>query len=227
MKSTFMKTNSQTTTGKYTDLNKTINRFDRGKLSENINSDRRKSCDNSRSINHKRHSSNMPIYEKKSQHHNHSINPVSPYLNNLQNHSHYYTDPLEREPFNYTQSDVFNVIQSNTSFKPRKWKMGLREKLDLKHKYLDNPEKRQEKIKRCLDKERIKCRVGQRIHLQNQILLQQMRKTPSKSITNSHRATSLGYHHNQSRTSDDIGRTTVVSRLSIPRSTMQDSYAPE
>jgi hypothetical protein len=222
-----MKTNSQTSAGKHTNLNKTLNRFDRANLSENINPDRRKSYDNNRSINHKRHSSNMPIYENQSHHHNHSLNHVSPYLNNLQNHSHYYAGPSEKEHFNYTQSDVFNVIQSNTSVKPRKWKMGLREKLDLKHKYIDNPQKRQEKIKRCLDKERNKCRIGQRVHLQNQMLLQQMRKAPSKSIANSHRATSLGYHHNQSRYSDDVGRTSIVSRPSIPRSTMQDSYAPE
>lgn len=55
-----------------------------------------------------------------------------------------------------------------------------------------------------------------------------MRNAPSKDINNSYRATSIGFHQNQSRFSEtNEGKTSVASRRSIPRSTMQDSFTPE
>lgn len=171
-----MKVNAQTT-NKSIDLNKTNNRLIHENILENnLNQEHGKSFDKSQSNAHKRYSSDITNYTKQN-FHDRSVHPVSPqkYSYRLHNaHSSYYPESTSKTPLNCTYSDKLSTIATNTYVRPRKWKMGLRDKLESKHKYLDNPLKRQEKIDRCLEKERIKCRVGYRIKLQNQILLQQI-----------------------------------------------------
>lgn len=225
-----MKVNAQTT-NKSIGLNSINNKLIHEDLPENnLNQNHGKSFDKSQSNAHKRHCSDISNYQNQNAH-NRSVHPVSPqkYSYRLHNvHSNYYPELTSKTPLNCMYSDKLSAGATNAQVRPRKWKMGLRDKLDSKHKYLENPQKRQEKIERSLEKERIKCRVGYRIKLQNQILLQQMRNAPSKSINNSYRGTSIGFHQNQSKFSEsNEGKISVASRRSIPRSTMQDSFIPE
>ena len=50
-------------------------------------------------------------------------------------------------------------------FHPRRLKLGLSDKLNLKSKYRNNQFKREEKIKRSLERERIKAHIGFRIRV--------------------------------------------------------------
>lgn len=64
---------------------------------------------------------------------------------------------------------------NESQFRPRKWQTGLSDKLQTKQKYKSDPRKREEKIRRCLERQRIKSRIGFRIKLENQKILEKMR----------------------------------------------------
>ena len=103
--------------------------------------------------------------------------------------------------------------------------MGLSEKLLTKMKYVMNPHKKSEKIKRSIDRERVKQRIGQRIFYQNQQILDDMRgnKTSHHKKTGSVGVSGL-YSIDYWDGGDQVSQ---LSKSSFPRSTMQDSYVPK
>ena len=52
----------------------------------------------------------------------------------------------EQNSYNLNQTQALPGLMQNPYFKPRRWKMGLRDKLDSKEKYSKNVVKREEKI---------------------------------------------------------------------------------
>ncbi|CAI2362330.1 unnamed protein product [Moneuplotes crassus] len=79
------------------------------------------------------------------------------------------------------RTQALPILITDSDFKPRKWKMGLRDKLDTKKKYQTNSQKRQEKIDRTIFKQAVKQRIGIRLNYQNQKILAQMRASKKRN----------------------------------------------
>ena len=130
---------------------------------------------------------------------------------------------------NFSNCQALPMLINNPKFKPRKWKMGLRDKLDTKGKYKNDSFKREQKIKRAIEKQRVKSRIGIRIQQQNRQILNKNRPI-SYNISNPsyHRTGSGNYRSsNQSNYYDMDLTLKTENRWTFPVSTMTEAFTSE
>lgn len=152
-----------------------------------------------------------------------------------------YTNNLEASS-NFIDSR-YNSTSLAPMVKPRKWQTGLSDKLMGKEKYKYNEYKKNEKIRRCLERERIKSRIGYRLNLQNMKILEQMkRKKANHRKSNSyfassyqgsvdlHQMTNTNFFQQNSDGTMSLteeGRQMVLRKSAFPKSVMQESFTSE
>lgn len=163
---------------------------------------------------------------------------------NLNNSRVHYDSPMDHKNYedsylnrsvNHYQNQLPNLMstqyQSTTQGKigPRKWKRGLSEKLQSKSKYASNPAKKIEKIKRSLEKQRIKSRIGMRIKYMNDQLIKNQNQQIGHRSTNPHSfsETAPSYKWASVQYSNTGGRGSETSNRSLHKSAMQESFTPK
>lgn len=149
---------------------------------------------------------------------------------------------------NSTQHTPFpNLIDSKYSqmvpqprFNPRKWQVGLSDKINTKNKYKYNEEKKAEKIRRCLERHKVKSKIGFRMKMQNMKILQDMKNNESTHKKTNSIPNSSHYEVSQplSMTSSNFyqvgndgklllteeGRQMIMRKMAYQQSVMKESF---